>query len=292
MMLVKLKHYAYLMRLHKPIGILLLLWPTLWALFLAAHVQNVINLHVFVVFIAGVILMRSAGCVINDVADRKFDGRVSRTQHRPLVTGSVSTTEALCLFVILCAAAFALVLTLNLLTILLAIPGILLATSYPFMKRVTHLPQLVLGLAFSWGIPMAYAATLGFVPTTGWLVMLANIAWTIAYDTEYAMVDREDDLKVGIKSTAIFFGRYDRLIIALLQVTALVLLFTVGSLLKITVYYYIGIFIAGLLIIKQQTLIVNREPQLCFRAFLNNNWFGFAITLGILVSYTSYPSLP
>jgi 4-hydroxybenzoate polyprenyltransferase len=271
------------MRLHKPIGILLLLWPTLWALIIASrgHPQP----HIFIVFILGVVLMRSAGCVINDFADREFDGHVQRTRSRPIVRGKVSPKEALTLFLILSGIAFALALTLNVFTILLAIPGLILAASYPFMKRITNLPQLVLGIAFSWGIPMAFTAEQGFVPLIGWLLMLANIIWTIAYDTEYAMVDREDDIKIGIKSTAILFGNYDRLIVAILQLITIFLLLTVGLLESMNNWYYMSVVAALLLCIYQLYLIRNGDPKNCFKAFLNNNWFGCAITLGLVCQF-------
>jgi len=275
----KIKNYSHLMRLHKPIGILLLLWPTLWALLIAS--QKIPNLYVFSVFIIGVILMRSAGCVINDFADREFDGHVTRTRMRVLPQGHVSPREAILLFFILSGISFILVLTLNMLTVLLAIPGIILAASYPFMKRITHLPQIILGFAFSWGIPMAFAAQLGSVPGIAWLLMLANLIWTIAYDTEYAMVDRSDDIKIGIKSTAILFGNYDRIIIGALQIIALLLLSAVGFLEAFNFFYYVAICIAALLCVYQQYLIRHQVPQHCFKAFLNNNWLGMIITIGI-----------
>lgn len=282
----KLKNYCYLMRLHKPIGILLLLWPTLWALLIASegHIQP----YVFFVFIAGVILMRSAGCVINDLADREFDGHVARTCNRPIVKGLVSPKEATLLFLLLSAISFVLVITLNVLTIALAIPGILLAASYPFMKRFTHFPQVILGVAFSWGIPMAFAATQGSVPAIGWLLMLANIIWTIAYDTEYAMVDRADDLKIGIKSTAIIFGQYDRLIIGILQAITILLLLIIGHSQQFNVWFYFSVLIATSLAVYQQRLIFHRDPANCFKAFLNNNWFGMIIAVGITLSFSYF----
>ncbi len=278
----KLKNYCYLVRLNKPIGILLLLWPTLWALILASC--NHFRPYIFFVFIAGVILMRSAGCAINDLADHEFDGHVARTRDRPLVRGNVSPKEALILFFILSGIAFALVLTLNLLTILLAIPAVLLAASYPFMKRIMHFPQLILGLAFSWGIPMAFAALLGFVPSIAWILMLANILWTIAYDTEYAMVDREDDIKIGIKSTAITFGHYDRFIIGVLQATTICLLLFIGFMQTLHSVFYVAVSVAALLAVYQQYLLRHRNPTDCFKAFLNNNWFGLVITVGMASS--------
>ncbi len=278
----KLKNYFYLMRLHKPIGILLLLWPTLWALFVGG--RGHLDPYIFFIFIVGVVLMRSAGCVINDFADHEFDGHVRRTRNRPIVTGNVRPREAAILFALLSGVSFILVLTLNILTILLAIPGVLLAASYPFMKRITHFPQLILGVAFSWGIPMAFAAEQGSVPTVGWLLMLANILWTVAYDTQYAMVDRADDLKIGIKSTAILFSHYDRLIIGCLQCSALLLLISVGYFENLSFWFYLSLVCAAVLVIYQQYLIRNRIADECFKAFLNNNYFGMVITAGIILS--------
>ncbi|MGL5762845.1 MAG: 4-hydroxybenzoate octaprenyltransferase, partial [Plesiomonas shigelloides] len=218
----KLSAYWRLMRMDRPIGTLLLLWPTLWALWLAAQGQP--NWPVLLVFVLGVVVMRAAGCVINDYADRHFDGHVKRTANRPLPSGDVRPSEARWLFVALVALAFVLVLTLNSLTIVLSLVALALAAVYPFMKRFTHLPQLVLGVAFGWSIPMAFAAQMNLLPLSCWLLLLANICWTVAYDTQYAMVDRDDDLRIGIKSTAILFGRFDKLIIGLLQLATLLLL--------------------------------------------------------------------
>lgn len=279
----QLHSYAQLMRLHKPIGIFLLLWPTVWALLVAG--QGRPDLYITIVFVTGVILMRSAGCIINDVADRNFDGHVTRTQGRPLVTGAVSVRAALILFTILCAIAFSLVLTLNLLTVLLAIPAILLAASYPFMKRITQLPQLVLGFAFSWGIPMVFAAQVHYVPLIAWLLMAANLCWVMAYDTIYAMVDREDDLKIGIKSTAILFGRYDRLIIGILQLTMLLILLSIGRLEDLSITYDIALCLSTLLMLYQQWLMKDKSPRQCFRAFLNNHWLGLIIAIGFMTAY-------
>lgn len=280
--IARIKPYCLLMRLHKPIGILLLLWPTLWALFIAAH--KFPKPHVLFVFIVGVCLMRSAGCVINDFADRQFDGHVARTKKRPMVTGQISPRQAIILFATLCCAAFLIALTLNWLSILMAIPAVLLATIYPFMKRITQMPQLVLGLAFSWGIPMAFAAQTGFIPNIAWLIMLANILWTIAYDTQYAMVDRKDDIKIGIRSTAILFGKYDRAIIALLQAGSIAMLCLIGYLKSFAACYYVALFFASVLFTYQQNLIKHRQPENCFNAFLNNHWVGLIILIGILAS--------
>ncbi|WP_189421430.1 4-hydroxybenzoate octaprenyltransferase [Cellvibrio zantedeschiae] len=268
-----------LMRLDKPIGILLLLWPTLWALWLAANgVPSIKNL---VIFCLGVVIMRSAGCVINDFADRKIDGRVARTQGRPLATGVISSREAIILFVTLCLIAFGLVLLTDPLTIKLSVGGLLLAFSYPFMKRHTHLPQVVLGAAFAWGIPMAYAAETGALDKNMWLIYLAVVLWTVVYDTFYAMVDRDDDLKIGVKSTAILFGEQDRVITGALQIMVLYALVLVGKAYTLGWVFHLGLVVAAGLFAYQQWLIRFRERKACFTAFLNNNWVGAAIFIGI-----------
>ncbi|TXZ77364.1 4-hydroxybenzoate octaprenyltransferase [Vibrio mimicus] len=279
---VKARAYWQLMRMDRPIGSLLLLWPTLWALLLAA--QGLPDVRVLVVFVLGVFLMRSAGCVINDFADRHVDGHVKRTSQRPLPAGLVSAKEALLLFVVLAVTAFLLVLTMNTLTIQLSFVGILLAFIYPFMKRFTHLPQLVLGLAFSWSIPMAWSAQADALPPQVWVLFLINALWTVAYDTQYAMVDRDDDVKIGIKSTAILFGRWDKRIIGLLQLATLVLLVALGQGLELSASYYWSLLVAAGLFAYQQHLIRYRERMPCFQAFLNNNYVGMAITAGILFS--------
>ena len=273
------KNYALLMRLHKPIGSLLLLWPTLWSLWLAA--KGVPSLKNLLIFTLGVFLMRSAGCVINDFADRKIDGKVKRTQDRPLATGAVSSTEAIVLFLVLCLLALGLVLQTNMLTIQLSVGGLLLAFCYPFMKRYTHLPQVVLGAAFAWGIPMAYAAETGTIPHHIWLVYLAVVLWTVVYDTFYAMVDREDDLKIGVKSTAILFGEQDRFITGILQFLTLYTLYLVGSRSELGNYYQVSLGVAALFFAYQQWLIRYRAREACFKAFLNNNWVGMTIFIGI-----------
>ncbi|WP_419582695.1 4-hydroxybenzoate octaprenyltransferase [Thiolapillus sp.] len=272
-----------LMRLDKPIGILLLLWPTLWALWIAGEGHP--HLWLIVVFVAGVVLMRSAGCVINDYADRKIDSHVKRTAQRPLTAGLVSKKEALVLFGILVALAFLLVVTLNPLTIGLSLVGAFLATSYPFTKRFTHLPQAYLGAAFGWAIPMAFAAQTGSVDPRSWWLFAAVLVWALIYDTMYAMVDRDDDLKIGVKSTAILFGRYDRLIIGLLQLIFLELLIHVGRLFGLGPYYYLGLAVAAVLMVYHQWLIRNRQRDPCFRAFLHNHWVGVVIFIGILANY-------
>ena len=285
----KFQAYSRLMRIDKPIGTLLLLWPTLWALWLSD--MGVPPPSVLVVFVLGVFVMRAAGCVINDFADRKVDGFVKRTAGRPLPSGAVSEKEAKLLFVLLGLLAFALVLTMNLMTILLSLGGLALAWSYPFMKRYTHLPQVVLGAAFGWAIPMAWAAVSESLPFVCWLVFLANICWTVAYDTQYAMVDRDDDIKIGVKSTAILFGRYDRLIIGLLQLATLGLLALVGVLMQLNAFFYWSLLGAGALFIYQQKLIVRRERDACFQGFLNNNYVGLVVFIGVVLNTPPFSQL-
>jgi len=275
----KPRAYIQLTRLDKPIGTLLLLWPTLWALWLAAG--GIPPLKLLLIFALGTLLMRSAGCAVNDLADRKLDGAVGRTQQRPLVTGALSVNEALVLASILALLAFVLVLFTNTLTILLSFGGVALAACYPLMKRYTHLPQVILGAAFSWGIPMAFAAATNTLPAILWLVFIANLLWTVAYDTEYAMVDREDDMKVGIKSTAILFGTMDRSMVAGLNALTLVALLLVGQRFDLGAVYFLSLLGAGGLFYYQHRLIQSREPAQCFRAFLNNNYVGAVVFLGI-----------
>jgi 4-hydroxybenzoate polyprenyltransferase len=279
----RLREYSLLMRMDKPIGTLLLLWPTLWALWIAA--EGMPDPLVFVVFAGGVFLMRSAGCVINDFADRNIDGQVERTKNRPLAQKRISSKEAVLLAAGLALVAFALVLSMNTLTIMMSVVAVILAGTYPFMKRHTHLPQVHLGAAFAWSIPMAFAAQTGSVPMVAWLLFIITVLWTTAYDTMYAMVDREDDLKIGVKSTAILFGNADRVIIALLQTLVLVGFVLVGSALAMGPAYYIGIAVAGGLVVYQLYLIKQRENSRCFRAFLNNNWLGTAVFAGIFTHY-------
>jgi 4-hydroxybenzoate polyprenyltransferase len=279
--LEQLGQLAELMRLHKPIGILLLLWPTLWSLWLAA--EGLPRWDLLAIFSLGVVVMRSAGCVINDYADRNLDGKVARTKGRPLVTGSVSRFAALSLFVLLCLLALLLVLQTDPFTIKLSVGGLVLAVIYPFMKRYTHLPQVFLGAAFAWSIPMAFAAQTGTVTKDIWLLYLAVVLWTITYDTFYAMVDRLDDLKIGVKSTAILFGDQDRMITAVLHIMTLGALLLVGQSFKMGLYYYASLGLVAALFCYQQWLIRFREPEACFRAFVNNNWVGMAVFIGILV---------
>ncbi len=267
----------------KPIGTYLLLWPTYWALWIAADGWPPLSL--LLVFSLGVFLMRSAGCIINDFADRKIDGAVERTKNRPLVTGALSSSEALQLFATFLLLAFALVLTLSAYTIMLSVVAALLAASYPFMKRITHFPQLVLGAAFSWGMIMAFAEQQGQIPTVAWLLFSANLLWTVAYDTMYAMVDREDDEKIGVKSTAIIFAHHDKRIILFLQLMTLALLFTVGEMLAFGWPYQLALVIAAGLFSYQQILIAQRHRDRCFQAFLNNHYVGLVVFLGITVEY-------
>lgn len=277
------REYALLMRLDRPIGSLLLLWPALWALWLSAEGRP--DLFIVIVFVLGVFVMRSAGCVINDFADRDFDPHVERTRERPLAARRVQPREALTLFAVLMLIALALVLTLNRLTVLLALAGALLATLYPFMKRFTYLPQVHLGLAFSWAIPMAYAAHTDSVPPVAWLLLTGNLIWTVAYDTLYAMVDRDDDLRVGVKSTAILFGELDRPFIAGMQISVLVVLSLTAQQLALAWTFDVALVLVAMLFAWQQWLIRDRERNACFRAFVNNNWVGAAVFAGIVAHY-------
>ncbi len=279
----RLREYALLMRLHRPIGMYLLLWPTLWALWLAGNGQPPSG--VVLVFVLGVALMRSAGCVINDLADRHVDPHVARTRDRPLAAGRVSPGEAIALAVVLCLLAFALVLTQNVLTVQLAFVGLALAVSYPFMKRFHSLPQVHLGAAFGWAIPMAYAAVTGELPLVCWVLFLGNVLWSVVYDTQYAMVDREDDRRIGVKSTAILFGDRDKRIIGYLQLALLALLIAIGLLTARGGFYYLGLFAAAWFALYQQYLIRDRQPEACFKAFLNNHAFGLAVFCGLLLDY-------
>ena len=276
-------HYLALIRFDRPVGTYLLLWPCLWALWFAA--EGVPPLDTLVIFVLGTFLMRSAGCVINDYADRNFDGHVKRTENRPMATGKVSEKEALGLFVVICMAAFIAVCFTNQLTILLAFGAVLLASLYPFMKRHTHFPQVVLGAAFAWAVPMSFAAVQKTVPHDAWLLYIGVVVWTVVYDTFYAMVDRDDDLKVGIKSTAVLFGNHDRLITALLQVVVIMILVAVGYRFAMSYSYYLGLLLASLLFVYQQQLIKNRERDPCFTAFINNHRVGMVIFIGIAIDY-------
>jgi 4-hydroxybenzoate polyprenyltransferase len=279
----KIDAYERLMRLDKPIGILLLLWPTLWALWIAGAGHP--DWLIVWIFVMGTVLMRSAGCVMNDVADRNFDGHVERTRQRPLVSGEVSVREACLLAVGLSLGAFALVLFLNKLTIALSVAALLLAMTYPLTKRFLAIPQAYLGVAFGFGIPMGFAALTDALPPVAWLMLLANIFWAVAYDTEYAMVDRNDDLKIGIRSSAIFFGRHDVAAVMACYTLMLALMSLVGWLEQLRWPYYAGLLVAAVLALYHYTLIRERERSACFRAFLHNNWLGAAIFAGLLISY-------
>ncbi|MES9935352.1 MAG: 4-hydroxybenzoate octaprenyltransferase [Sedimenticola sp.] len=279
----RLKRYAALIRFDRPIGTLLLLWPALWALWIAGEGNP--RWEVVVIFLLGTFLMRSAGCAINDYADRNIDGHVERTRNRPVASGLVSPKEALAVFAVLSLIAFGLVLLLNWQTVLLSFVALALAAVYPFMKRYTHLPQLVLGMAFAWAVPMAFMALTENVPPNAWLLYIATVIWALVYDTQYAMVDREDDLKIGVKSTAILFGEYDVAMILLLQVSMLGVMVLVGVKEELTLFYYLGLAVAAMLVVYQLTLIRKRDPAGCFKAFLNNNYFGMAVFLGLLAHY-------
>ncbi len=279
----KLDAYERLMRLDKPIGILLLLWPTLWALWIAS--RGIPDWIALLIFITGTVLMRSAGCVMNDIADRKYDGLVERTKNRPLATGEVSVKDACLLAGGLCLLAFCLVWQFNKTTILLSFAALFLAATYPFTKRFLAIPQAYLGVAFGFGIPMAFAAVNDYIPPLAWVLLVANVCWAIAYDTEYAMVDRDDDIKIGIKSSAIFFGKYDVLAIMLCYTIMLGLLAYIGRLLGFGKFYFAGLAAALMLIVMQYLLIKKRLNTDCFKAFLHNNWIGLVIFLGLILQY-------
>lgn len=280
----KARGYARLTRLDRPIGIWLLLWPVLWALWLSSGGKP--DPHVFVVFVLGTVLTRSAGCAINDYADRNFDGHVRRTRDRPLVTGQVDPIEAIALCAGLGLIALGLVLTLNPLTQLLTLGGILLILTYPFMKRFFPLPQFYLGAAFTWSVPMAFAAQTGSVPRLAGVLFIAGLLWTMAYDTMYAMADREDDRKLGIRSSAILFGDADRFIVGCMQLMTLLALWLAGRQLELGLWYGVGLAVAAVFALYQQFLIRDRKPEACFRAFLNNNYFGMSVFIGIVLEYT------
>jgi 4-hydroxybenzoate polyprenyltransferase len=281
--LATINDYVELTRLDKPIGIWLLLWPTLWALWIASHGRP--DGRLFIIFVVGTVLMRSAGCAINDYADRSFDPRVERTKNRPLAAGRITTVEALLLFAALSLTALTLVLQLNKLTLLFALAGAGLAVTYPFIKRFLSVPQLYLGITFGWGIPMAFAAQLERVPRVAWLLLLANMLWVTVYDTMYAMVDRSDDVRIGVRSTAILFGDSDRHIIAALQLLTLLSLYLVGGMMRMSPWYYAGLAAGALFFLHHLWLIRARDRNGCFRAFLNNHYFGMSVSLGIAFNY-------
>lgn len=280
----RLQPYWQLTRMNRPIGILLLLWPTLTALWIAAG--GLPDIKILLIFIAGVVLMRAAGCAINDYADRHIDGQVWRTENRPLATGALTARQAVLTFVTLALVAFILVLQLNSFTIALSLIAVLLAAIYPFMKRFTYLPQLVLGMAFGWAIPMAFAAQTNALPAIVWWLFVANIVWTTMYDTFYAMADREDDLQAGVKSTAILFGKYDLLIQALLQLGFLLIMILIALQLQLSMVFYLGLLIATMLFIYQLRLSKHRERKACLQAFLNNNWVGAVVFFSTVLHYS------
>jgi 4-hydroxybenzoate polyprenyltransferase len=275
--------YIKLTRLNRPIGILLLLWPTLWGVWIAGKGQPAWN--IIAIFVLGTVLMRSAGCAINDYADRDFDKQVKRTQDRPLTSGKLAPKEALWLAAGLALLAFMLILPLNGLTLLLSIPALFFAASYPYTKRFFAIPQAYLGIAFGFGIPMTFAAQLGSVPAIAWWLLIANVFWAIAYDTEYAMVDRDDDIHIGIHSSALFFGKYDIAAVMICYSVTLTILAAVGSVLELGMVYYIGLLCAAGIALYHYTLIRNRQRAACFKAFLHNNWFGAAVFAGIALDY-------
>jgi 4-hydroxybenzoate polyprenyltransferase len=279
----KFKQYLLLIRLNRPIGIFLLLWPTLWGLWIAS--EGFPNTKILVVFLFGVFLMRSAGCILNDIIDKDFDKFVARTQNRPLASDKLSSIEAFIVAISLIFIAFLLVLTTNTLTVQLSFVAIILAGTYPFLKRHTYLPQFFLGLTFGWSIPMAFAATTNSIPKIAWLLLIANILWTVVYDTIYAMIDREDDLKIGIKSTAILFDDADRFIIGLIQSLVLIALIVIGQQASLNTIYYFSLIIGGCLFLYQLYLIRNRDQKKCMQAFLNNNWFGLVVFIGLFINY-------
>lgn len=284
-MVSRLNAYWRLVRLDRPIGILLLLWPTLWGLWVAADGRP--PWDILAIFIAGTVLMRSAGCAINDFADRKIDGHVSRTEQRPLAAGEIAAWEAVAVFAVLSLLALLLALQLRPEALLLSVPALLLAASYPFAKRYTHLPQAHLGLAFSMGIPMGFAALHGEIAPVAWLLVLITVLWTIVYDTFYAMCDRPDDLKIGVKSTAILLGDWDRLVTGLLQLCVLAGLLALGLWQGYGALFYLGLAVGAGYFAWQQHLIREREPQACFQAFINNHRFGMAVFAGLLLDRLS-----
>ena len=275
--------YIDLTRLNRPIGIWLLLWPTLWAVWIAGRGKP--DPRIFLVFVTGTVLMRSAGCAVNDYADRSFDPHVARTAERPLAAGRITTTEALILFGVLALASLTLVLQLSKLTLLFALGGAFLAVTYPFIKRFLSVPQMYLGVAFGWGIPMAFAAELDHVPPVAWLFVLANMIWVTVYDTIYAMVDRDDDVRIGVRSTAILFGDSDRHIIGVLQALTVLTLYLAGRQLHMGGWYYAGLIAGALFFVRHLWMIRNRDREGCFRAFLDSHYFGLSVFIGILLNY-------
>lgn len=286
-MIERLRQYTLLTRMHKPVGSVLLVWPMLWALWLAAG--GIPPLSTTLIFLAGTFLMRSAGCAINDFADRKIDGQVKRTVDRPLATGAIQPWEALAVFAVLSLCAFGLVLLTNALTIALSFVAVAIAFIYPFMKRYTHFPQVVLGAAFNFGMPMAFAAVTNSVPAAVWVLYLAGVLWTVIYDTYYAMVDRDDDIKIGVKSTAVLFGDHDLVILAGLQLLTLILWLFAGWLFQLGIGFFIGVALAALLFMREQQMIRGREREACFQAFLHSQLVGMVVFFGIALHFVLQP---
>lgn len=278
----KLQAYIQLTRIDRPVGIYLVLWPALWALWLAAD-EAMPSLYHIVVFSLGAILMRSAGCVINDYADRNFDGHVERTCNRPLATGAIKPKQALIFFSVLSLMAFALVLTLNTLTVLFSFGAVVLAALYPFMKRHTYWPQAFLGAAFAWAVPMAFAAEQNVVPWQAWVIFVLVMVWALVYDTAYAIADKADDLKIGVKSTAILFGRYVNVVIGIFQLLMLALFIWIGQLFALGTFYELSIAVVVLMFIYHQHLLHKNDPQLAFKVFLNNHWVGLTVLVGTII---------
>tara|TARA_B100000073_G_scaffold284597_1_gene245909 strand:+ start:226 stop:1092 length:867 start_codon:yes stop_codon:yes gene_type:complete len=279
----KLKNYLLLMRLDKPIGIWLLMWPMLWSMWVSTDGQ--VNETLLIVFLIGVIIMRSAGCVLNDIADKNIDPFVKRTKDRPIASGKVSVREGKKLFILLMAIAFSLLFFLNTSTKLLALVGALITTVYPFLKRIISAPQLFLGVAFGWAVPMTFSANLGYVNKSGWLIFVTAIIWAIIYDTYYAMVDRDDDINLPVKSTAILFGKYDLLIIGICQIIMVFLLILLAKIMNATIWLYLSIFISSCIMMHHQIITKKRQRAACFRAFYNNHYIGMVMFIGILLNY-------
>ena len=279
----RLSLYMQLTRLNRPIGILLLLWPTLWGVWIAAAGHP--HWHIVLIFVLGTVLMRSAGCAVNDYADREFDKHVQRTRERPVTSGRISPREAVWIAAGLALLAFVLILPLNELTLLLSFPAVFLAASYPYTKRFLAIPQAYLGIAFGFGIPMAFAAQLGTVPPVAWLLLIANVFWAIAYDTEYAMVDRDDDIDLGIHSAALLFGSYDVAAVMACYAVTLMLLAIAGPMMVAGWLYYAGLVLAAAIALYHYRLIRHRQCEACFKAFLHNNWFGAAVFAGIVADH-------
>lgn len=279
----KLKNYLLLMRLDKPIGIWLLMWPMLWSMWVSTDGQ--VNETLLIVFLIGVIIMRSAGCVLNDIADKNIDPFVKRTKDRPIASGKISVREGKKLFILLMAIAFSLLFFLNTSTKLLALVGALITTVYPFLKRIISAPQLFLGVAFGWAVPMTFSANLGYVNKSGWLIFVTAIIWAIIYDTYYAMVDRDDDINLPVKSTAILFGKYDLLIIGICQIIMVFLLILLAKIMNATIWVYLSIFISSCIMMHHQIITKKRQREACFRAFYNNHYIGMVMFIGILLNY-------